>query len=54
MENNEKNNVQFTMESASDICADIKKDFDEQDPDAKSTLVGGKMIKKMIERKTTN
>lgn len=54
MENNEKNNPELRMESASDICADIKKDFDEQDPDAKSTLVGGKMIKKMIERKVTN
>lgn len=53
MENNEKNNCESRMESASDVRADIKKDFDEQDPDAKSTLVGGKMIKKMIERKAT-
>ena len=54
MENNEKNNPEFRMEAASDIRADIKKDFDEQDTDAKSTLVGGKMIKKMIERKITD
>ena len=30
MENNEKNNPEFRMEAASDIRADIKKDFDER------------------------
>ena len=54
MENNEKTATEPRMESASDIRADIKQDFDEQNPDAKSTLVGGRMIKKMIERKITN
>ena len=54
MENNEKNNPDFKMEAASDIMSDIKKDFDEQEFDAKSTLVGGRMIKKMIERKITD
>ncbi len=46
-----KYNEMYKLEAASEISADIKEGFSEQDPEAKATLVGGRMIKKMIERK---
>ena len=51
MDKTAKNSEIFKMEAASEIDADIKEGFNEQDPEAKATLVGGRMIKKMIERK---
>ena len=44
----------FKMEAASEIGVDIKKEFNEQDDENQAVSVGGKMIKKMIERTVTS